>query len=1006
MPPGFNRVTVGVRVRPKLDDTVNALQRSERYEPMACSRYSDTTLRVWDGRPAIDSRTFFFSYDAVFDEDTLQEEIYEELAMDVVDDVLRGTNATILTYGQTGSGKTHTVLGRVQKSSVGDDIITSDTGILLRALQDILHHAEINRNKFHIVVGLSAVEIYLDEVRDLLSDEQQPTAVQMSLVRDVVRFGKLTYVSVCCLEDGLRVFQRATARRMQRMTSANDTSSRSHAVFTIEVFQQPITFSSAQPLDLLKYISMREAAQLAQLEGKAPRMHSNPMFPTASQQLFGEEYSPVMHSKLSLVDLAGSEKVRNANVKGDGFDELKKINASLSALGNVVHSLHEGSRHIPYRDSKLTTILRDSFATASARVVLIVNVSPTTLTVDETLSSLYFADKVKAMKPDPRSGGSDENDMVCEYLSLLRKYEALIADVHIAGEIHMFTVPQIIPLVADDQYNVLYDPAFHLRRPECEIRRMAASMMCEAFKASASGKNQSLVEQQQMEAERRLLRKEMVTDWKKRWNSVCTQIENFSTQAEGQGDAEERALMDEVNMSLARVEDARVMRCGMQKKHQKIAECLEEAGHTLRALEEKLMCADDAAVDPVAADSTTLEPREAHLLNQGEESWARLSEFAACAVHSATLRDELCRLMCETQRLSGELARQEQRHQWQWGAAPQPQSNCDWLRHVVCDMAGNAVGTSLKPEEELRHGDPMPLGSHLAFNDDSVPPPHQYWKSQSVEGSDAGKKCRGTRFDTAELLEDIYSFVKMGGKVMKYSRGGLPHRRLLYVDGKAGNEQLSWSVAGMLGREDRIPLRSVRQILLGRPCAPTGSSLYYTSWGVVSQQENKTKITGFACDTVAEFEAWVLGISQLTGVKPTFGEPMKIQSETEAKWNALSEKKRAFCAEWHIPPPVFIEAEGQITSRGKRSRHSGLRLTPGELRNLVKLDIFRASAMWLHFFAEGLVVNATNTLYCHVELRGMPKVMPKRMKSATNAESCDGASLKSMPLSSDRRGTE
>ncbi|EKF30867.1 kinesin, putative [Trypanosoma cruzi marinkellei] len=459
-------------------------------------------------------------------------------------------------------------------------------------------------------------------------------------------------------------------------------------------------------------------------------------------------------------------------------------------------------------------------------------------------------------------------------------------------------------------------------------------------------------------------------------------------------------------MASAEVEDARVMRREMQKKHQKIAESLEEAEHTLRTLEEKLMCADDAAVDSIPADSTVLEPREALLLNQREESWARLSEFAVSAVQSASLRDELCRLMCETQRLSGELAKQERQHQWQWGAEPQPQSTYDWLRHVVCGMAGNAMEKSLKPEEELRHGDPMTLGSHLAFNGDVIPPLHQYWKPQSMDGSDAGKKSRGTRFDTAELLEDIHSFVKMGGKVMKYSRSGSPHRRLLYVEGKAGNEQLSWSAAGMLGREGRIPLRTVRQILLGRPCASTGSSLYYTSWGVVSQQENKTKITDFACDTVAEFEAWVLGISQLTGVKPTFGEPMKIQSETEAKWDVLSDAKKSFCAEWHIPPPVFIEAEGQITSRGKRSRHSGLRLTPGELRNLVKLDIFRASAMWLHFFAKGLVVNATITLYCHVEIRGMPKVMPKRMKSSTNVESSDGTSLKSMPLSSDRRENE
>ncbi|KEG13525.1 kinesin [Trypanosoma grayi] len=987
------RVTVGVRIRPKLDGAVNALQAAERYEQVACSQYSDTTLRLWDGRASRDSRTFSFTYDGVFDENTSQEEIYEELAMAAVDNVLSGTNAAILTYGQTGSGKTYTVLGSVRKDPVSDDIITTDTGILLRALQEILHYASLQSSNRHLVVCISAVEIYLDEVRDLLRSEQSPAAIQMVVMKDVLRFPQLTHVRIQSLDDGLKVFQKATARRAQRMTSANDTSSRSHAVFTIEVFQRPIASATAQPMNLAECLALKEAAEIAQLEGRLPRLRPPAPFNGASNALLGTAEAPVMYSKLSLADLAGSEKARNSDVRGEGFEELKKINASLTALGNVVHCLYEGSRHTPYRDSKLTTVLRDSFAAPNARIVLIVNVSPTVLTVDETLSSLYFADKVKMMKPAPGGGGYNVagNDLAGDYLSALRKYDELIADLRIASVLHKFSGPQIIRLVADDKSNVLYDLNFRVRRPDCEIRRMAASMMCEAFRASAEeNRHGASQDQREMEKERRICCDELVTNWKNKRDECVALIESISAQTKVQNDtSEQQTQIKLLEKASAHLGDARAARRGVQQQHTRTTASLSEAVSTLRAVTRELETVENTLEYDSAAPA---EPTSASKLwKQQDELWEHLSAHASRAAEAAHMRLGLCTLMRDTQRLASELEQHKKRKQ----KLQQPKTIYEWLRQAVWGMAGNAVGASLRKESRRRRQELEVVAGHPGFNDYGMRRPRQYWQRKGSESS-SDKKRRGTRFDEAALLEDVLSFVRMGGEVTKFSRDGSGHRRLLYVTRKADDERLCWSSVGALGREGYAPLRSVTHILLGRGKNVGERTEYYLSWALVFPHSNVKKTLEFVCDSVGELEAWVIGLSHLTGVKPIFGEPMESLTEEQATWETLSSGEATFCREWHVPPAVYAEARKQIMTRRNERRHSGLRLSPGELRNLVKLDIFRSSAMWLRFAAEGLVSNPTRKLYCYVDAPAIQDASSTATLHSMTPETNDGCSVSSV----------
>jgi hypothetical protein len=441
---GTNNVFVAVRIRPRILSALNVAQTAERHMPTGAARIGDDTIRMTDvrnpssptpgssssssvisssattGNP--DVKTQNFTFDAVFDEDSTQEELYNETTIDSVDAVLQGTSATIMTYGQTGSGKTFTVLGAVSQNPLdGDDVVVKDTGLFLRVLRDILNYKKQREIVSHVVVCISVIEIYLDNVRDLLGKDASAN-LKVVIHTDNVEMPELHVEPIHALRDAVACYKKATARRVSRATDANDQSSRSHALFCVEIFQQDKTEANPEPLPLEELLAAREKAKAKAIGGQ-PFSSGKPGLP------------PLRHSRIVLTDLAGSEKMKTANSKGEALEEMKKINGSLTCLGNVVHSLFNGAKHIPYRDSKLTVILRSSFATPNAHVVLIANVAPTSLTFDETLSTLFFANKVKAMKSAGSGGGADyllESDM----LQTLKTADDLCSELRIAKASH------------------------------------------------------------------------------------------------------------------------------------------------------------------------------------------------------------------------------------------------------------------------------------------------------------------------------------------------------------------------------------------------------------------------------------------------------------------------------------------------------------------------------------------------------------------------------------------
>lgn len=282
-----------------------------------------------------------YVFDKVLPPNSSQEQVYNACAKQIVKDVLGGYNGTIFAYGQTSSGKTHTMEGKLHDHQL--------MGIIPRIARDIFDHIySMDENlEFHIKV--SYFEIYLDKIRDLLDVSKTNLAVHEDKNR-VPYVKGCTERFVSSPEEVMDVIDEGKANRHVAVTNMNEHSSRSHSIFLINIKQENI------------------------------------------------ETEKKLCGKLYLVDLAGSEKVSKTGAEGAVLDEAKNINKSLSALGNVISALAEGTKsHVPYRDSKMTRILQDSLG-GNCRTTIIICCSPSIFNEAETKSTLMFGQRAKTIK--------------------------------------------------------------------------------------------------------------------------------------------------------------------------------------------------------------------------------------------------------------------------------------------------------------------------------------------------------------------------------------------------------------------------------------------------------------------------------------------------------------------------------------------------------------------------------------------------------------------------------
>lgn len=354
-----NNIRVICRFRPENED--------EEVNGRNIIQHCDEQLLIVNKRSSTNGNpdNHVFTFDRVFDAKTSQRNFFEYCMGPTMEDFMSGYNGTVIAYGQTGSGKTYSMMG----PSIHD---TETQGVIPRMVNNLFDRIRNSSGDIQYTVGVSFMEIYMERIRDLLdvntvlkngSNPGSPdsssklTPKRYSIQEDKingVHVKGLSQQFVSSTDEFFDVLRQGNRIRANGNTSMNIESSRSHVIIQVELEQVH---------------SIKRTRKT---------------------------------SRLFLVDLAGSEKVDRTGAVGHSLEEAKKINSSLSTLGNVINALADGRpSHIPYRDSKLTRILQESLG-GNSRTSLIINCSTSSLNESELISTLRFGSRAKTIKNKAR----------------------------------------------------------------------------------------------------------------------------------------------------------------------------------------------------------------------------------------------------------------------------------------------------------------------------------------------------------------------------------------------------------------------------------------------------------------------------------------------------------------------------------------------------------------------------------------------------------------------------
>lgn len=342
-----------------------------------------------------------YPFDLIFGPEADQAMLYHDVVSPLLDQVITGYNCTLFAYGQTGTGKTYTMQGDLTPTPMGNP--SAQAGMIPRTLFRLFHKLETSAADYS--VKISFVELYNEELRDLLANEMSAPAGSaqpmgkggtadnqgaLKIFDDSSKKGifiqGLEEIPVKDAKDALALLTKGSHRRQVAATKFNDHSSRSHSVFSITVHTKE---TSTMGDDLLKV------------------------------------------GKFNLVDLAGSENIGRSGAENKRAREAGMINQSLLTLGRVINALVDRSPHVPYRESKLTRLLQDSLG-GRTKTCIIATISPARSNMEETLSTLDYAIRAKSIRNKPEvNQRMTRNSLLKEYVA---EIERLKADVLAARE--------------------------------------------------------------------------------------------------------------------------------------------------------------------------------------------------------------------------------------------------------------------------------------------------------------------------------------------------------------------------------------------------------------------------------------------------------------------------------------------------------------------------------------------------------------------------------------------
>eukprot|EP01006_Ploeotia_vitrea_P034415 TRINITY_DN65751_c1_g2_i1.p1 TRINITY_DN65751_c1_g2~~TRINITY_DN65751_c1_g2_i1.p1 ORF type:complete len:957 (-),score=493.92 TRINITY_DN65751_c1_g2_i1:499-3369(-) len=330
-------IKVMARFRPEVEQESSMMQGNDMRVVYGEDEQTMKIMKNVNSKKPVE-RTYTF--DRVFNPESTQDKVFDHLAKESVLDVFQGMNGTILAYGQTGSGKTWSMFGGAMTGTT--------RGIIPRSTEFLFEQIKEHGDASQVTVKMSFLEIYKERVRDLLNEKVVTMKIRENKAGAIEVIG-LVEEYVASPEEVIHFIKIGNSRRHTSRTRMNDFSSRSHALLTITVTQK-----------------MSDAS--------------------------------IRVGKLHLADLAGSERADKSGLKGVSLSEAKKINQSLSALGNCINALTDRRRtHVPFRDSKLTFLLKDSLG-GNTKTSLLVTCSPHAINLDETISALKFAQRAKHIK--------------------------------------------------------------------------------------------------------------------------------------------------------------------------------------------------------------------------------------------------------------------------------------------------------------------------------------------------------------------------------------------------------------------------------------------------------------------------------------------------------------------------------------------------------------------------------------------------------------------------------
>ncbi|KAI9684162.1 MAG: kinesin-like protein Klp5 [Trizodia sp. TS-e1964] len=315
-----------------------------------------------------------FGFDRVFDENTTQGDVYEASTKCLLDNVLDGFNATVFAYGATGCGKTHTITGTAQQP-----------GIIFLTMQELFEKINERSNEKTTEVSLSYLEIYNETIRDLLLPGGSKAGLMLREdANQTVSVAGLSSHHPQNVEEVMDMIMKGNALRTMSPTEANATSSRSHAVLQINVSQKDRNADVNEPHTM---------------------------------------------ATLSIIDLAGSERASATKNRGERLIEGANINKSLLALGSCINALCDPRKrnHVPYRNSKLTRLLKFSLG-GNCKTVMIVCVSPSSQHYDETQNTLRYANRAKNIQTKVTRNVYNVNRHVKDFLKKIDEQMAMIKE--------------------------------------------------------------------------------------------------------------------------------------------------------------------------------------------------------------------------------------------------------------------------------------------------------------------------------------------------------------------------------------------------------------------------------------------------------------------------------------------------------------------------------------------------------------------------------------------------